>query len=282
MYEDTPGAAPLRFGVGRDKMSCHPERRKGPLRLRRAFFLAGLIAIFSVVGCDRSASGSVTPSGSASEASSPSPRASAAPDAPPTDGLGHPPRLPDADLDTLMSGLKCSRVAAERPGPCKVLLAMENCKEWAAMPPAGDGRFIGHGWRVAGQKTSDVITLLRTRKVREAEVAPWQLPIKIALGSIGKDAGPAFAQADSAIGAYTRRVVPPSGNAAVDYVKGKSDWADEMTAARTMGAMVETFSDHPTYICQGEGPQIELVRQASTDIGLKSDGLYAELWAASW
>jgi hypothetical protein len=42
------------------------------------------------------------------------------------------------------------------------------------------------------------------------------------------------------------------------------------------------MSDRPTYICQGAGQQIEIVQQAAADIGLKSDGLYAELWATSW
>jgi hypothetical protein len=45
--------------------------------------------------------------------------------------------------------------------------------------------------------------------------------------------------------------------------------------------MVETFSDRPTYLCQGADQQVELVQQASADIGLKSDGLYAELWPVS-
>jgi hypothetical protein len=247
----------------------------------------------SFVACDHSSAGSATPSGSASStpsatpsASAPAPYASASadppPEAQPTEGLGTPPRLPDADIDGLEKGLKCNAAAAAKPGPCKVLLAMEKCEEWSAVAPSGDGRWIGHGWQVAGTATTDIVTLLRTHKVAQTEVKPWQLPIKIALGSIGKDAGPAFAQADRAITAYARHDVPPARNAAVDFVKQKSDWTGDAPAARTMGAMVETMSDRPTYICQGSGQQIEIVQQASADIGLKSDGLYAELWATSW
>jgi hypothetical protein len=44
-----------------------------------------------------------------------------------------------------------------------------------------------------------------------------------------------------------------------------------------MGAMIETFSDRPAYLCQGPGQQMEVVQQASADIGVTSDGLYAEL-----
>jgi hypothetical protein len=163
-----------------------------------------------------------------------------------------------------------------------VLAAMEKCNDWAAVAPSGDGRWIGHGWQVVGAATTDIVTLLRTRRVAQTEVKPWQLPIKIAVGSIPKDAGPAFVQADRAIDAYQRHDVPPVRNAAIDFVKQKSDWTDEAPAAKTMGAMVETMSDRPTYICQGAGQQIEIVQQAAADIGLKSDGLYAELWATSW
>jgi hypothetical protein len=257
-------AAALRFPPNRPAM--------------RAFFLVGPLAVLALVAvCDRSSSGSVTPSGSAS--APPPPLSGAAPDAAPTYGLGNPPQLPDADLDTLMNGLKCTPTAAQKPGPCNVVAAMQKCREWGAVPPSGERRFIGHGWQVTGQKTSDVVTLLRTRKVAAALVARWQLPIKIGVGSIGKDTGPPFAQADLAISAYCRHTVPPIRNAAIDYVKQKADWADEAPAARTTGSMVETFSDYPTYVCQGEGGQVELVRQASADIGLRSDGLYAELWA---
>jgi hypothetical protein len=190
--------------------------------------------------------------------------------------------LPDADIDGLEKGLKCNATLAAKPGPCKVLASMEKCAEWAAVAPSGDGRWIGHGFQVVGAATTSIVTVLRSHKVAQSEVKPWQLPIKIALGSIGSDAGPAFAQADRAINAYERHDVPPARNAAVDFLKQKSDWTDDAPAARTMGEMVETFSDHPTYICQGAGQQIELVRQASGDIGVKPDGLYAELWASSW
>jgi hypothetical protein len=219
-------------------------------------------------------SGASAPAASGSSAPSP--------DAASDYGLGNPPRLPDADIEGLESGLKCNAAAAAKPGPCKVLLAMEKCSEWGAVAPSGDGRWIGHGWRVTGANTTPLVTVLRAHKVAQSEVKPWQLPIKIALSSIGNEAGPAFAQADRAINAYERHDVPPARNATVDFLKQKSDWTDDAPAARTMGAMVETFSEHPTYICQGAGQQIEMVQQASADIGLKSDGLYAELWAASW
>jgi hypothetical protein len=248
--------------------------------------LLGLLAslvVFSFIDCDHSSSVSVTPSGSVTvlpPASAVS--ASATRNAVPTEGLGDPPRLPDADLDTLASGLKCTRADEAKPGPCKVIAAMQKCAEWKGVPPSGDGRFIGHGWQVAGSGTTDVVTLLRTRKVLQTEVEPWQLPIKIALFCIDKAGGQALGPADATIAALARSDGAAATNATLDYVKRKTDWTDDAPAAETMGSMVETFSEQPTYICLGEGRQIELVQQASANIGLKPDGLYAELWPVTW
>ncbi len=250
------------------------------LRLRLALF-----AVLTAVACDRSSPGSATPSASSMPSASSAPSASASSsadpreDAAPTEGLGNPPRLADADIATLAHGLKCTPGSPPKvAGPCTVLVAMEKCRDWGGGTPSGDGRWMGRGWEATGAATATEITILRSHAVPQADVKPWQLPIKIAIGSIGKDAGSALSQADAAINAYARHAPAPPKNAAVEFVKQKSDWAGEVPAATTMGSMVETFSDRPTYICQGSDARIELVQQASADIGLKADGLYAELW----
>jgi hypothetical protein len=255
----------------------------------RTRLLLASVTFLAAAACSRS-----TPGSAPSASSAPTPSAAPAPppagsgstdprvDAAPTEGLGDPPRLADADIQTLESGLKCKPGTAPKvAGPCKVLVAMEKCNDWQAVAPSGNGLFIGHGWQVAGTATALQVTVLRSHTVPQTDVKPWQLPAKIAIGAIGKDAGPAFAQAEAAITAFAHRAPAPAKNAAVDFLKQKSDWTDESVAAKTMGSMVETFSDRPTYLCQGADQQVELVQQASADIGLKSDGLYAELWPVS-
>lgn len=258
----------------------------------RALLLS--FATLALFACDHSSSATAIPSAAPTSGTKAPPTASAtgspaasgttdtAPDAAPTEGLGNPPRLADMDVETLQKGLKCSPATAAKAGPCKVLATMEKCNDWNAVSPSGDGRYIGHGWQVSGAATTDVVTILRSHSVPKVNVKEWQLPITIALGKIDKDSLQAFVQSEKAITAFARHDVPPAKNAAVELLKTKSDWKDEAPAAKTMGAMIETFSDHPTYICQGPGQQIEVVQQDSADIGLKSDGLYAELWAASW
>jgi hypothetical protein len=257
--------------------------------MRPRLFLAPLAFLAAAAACDRSSPGSAVPSASSVPSAAPSASTAAGAssadpsvDAEATEGLGHPPRLADADIATLEAGLKCTPgTAPKAAGPCKVLFAMEKCDDWMAVVPSGDGRWMGHGWQATGAATVNQVTILRSHTVPAADVKPWQLPVKISIAAIGKDAGPAFTQAETAIGAYSHHGAAPPKNAAVEFVKKKADWAEEAAAAKTMGSMIETFSDRPTYLCQGPDHQIELVQQASADIGLKSDGLYAELWPVS-
>jgi len=262
--------------------------------MRPSLFLPALTAL-AAAACVSGTSGSVvsaaspsstataaaTATSTSTETTTPIPTATAIPIAA-NEPADHAPRLADADVATLEAGLKCTPGSPPKvAGPCKVLVAMKTCSDWESVASSGDDRWIGHGWQATGTTTVNQVTILRSRTVPPTEVKPWQLPVKIAVGVIGKDAGRAFAQADVAINAYAHHAGPPTKNAAVDLLKQKSDWTDEAAAARTMGSMVETFSDHPTYLCQGADQQIELVQQASGDIGLKSDGLYAELWPVS-
>jgi hypothetical protein len=253
-------------------------------------------AVLALAACDHSSSGSATPSGSSSAAASAAsaapadsaggaPAGSASAD-PPVEGgskygLGDPPRLADADVETLQKGLKCTAVSALKAGPCKILAAMEKCADWNPVATSGDGRYIGHGWQVAGATTTDIVTILRSHTVPQSDLKPWQLPVKISTDSIAKGAGPAFTQADRVITALSHHEAAPAKNAAVDLLKTKSDWKDEAPAAKTMGSMIEMFSERPTYACQGPAKQIVLVQQDGSDVGVKSDGLYAELWPAS-
>src|SRR5580700_1684246 len=97
-----------------------------------------VLAALTASACDHSSAGSATAASasastpppaapSASASAAPPPSSSAEPEAP--EGAGNPPRLADADVEGLEKGLKCSAASAAKPGPCKVLAAMEKCVE---------------------------------------------------------------------------------------------------------------------------------------------------------
>jgi hypothetical protein len=167
-------------------------------------------------------------------------------------------------------------------GPCKVLAAMTSCTVWNATAPSGEGRYIGRGWTVHEGATEEKVTILRSRTAPPGETASWQLPVKISIGEIPKDAGPAFAQSGRAVNAYERHDVPPAKNAAIDYLKQKNDWLNDSRAVRTTGTMVQTFSDQPAYLCQGSQHDLLMVQQGFGAQGKSADGLYAQLWSATW
>jgi hypothetical protein len=190
------------------------------------------------------------------------------------------PTLADVDLPALQKRMRCAPGASA--GACMVLAKMVGCRPWNPVSPSGEGRYIGHGWVVVGDIVTEQITLLRTRSVPMSDVASWQLPVKIAFGLIPTDAGPAYAHAERAINAFERHDVPRARNAAIDFLKQKSDWVSEAAAARTRGSMVMTFSGAPAAICQGADQQVLVAAQSPGATGRSADGLYAELWAATW
>lgn len=196
----------------------------------------------------------------------------------PTAAEPAPPAPPDLDVPALQKALACA--ANAKSGPCSVLAGFASCKSWSAEAPSGEGRWIGRGSEVDGKKTTEQVTVLRLRRVPAAEVGPGQLSARIGLGTIEKDEGAPFSEAERAIRAMERSDVPPKGNAAITHLKGMTQWA-EAFATRTTGGQVYGLSHGGLYICEGTKRELHVVRRASTRSG-GGDGVYATLWAATW
>jgi hypothetical protein len=191
------------------------------------------------------------------------------------------PRDDDLDVAALQKLLHCAPDATS--GPCKVLVAMGACAPWNAVSPSGEGRYIGRGWVVQGTATEEHVTILRARTLTASETANGQLPVKISLGEVPSDAGPAYAQAGRAVNAYERHDVPPAKNATVAFLKEKADWPSDSRAMKTTGKMVKTFSDRSAFLCQGAGQDLLMVQLAHAGpAGKIADGLYADLWPSTW
>lgn len=230
--------------------------------------LAGVSA-----GCDGGSGEGGAPSASASSTA-----AASATAAPPSADVPLPPPPADLDVAALQKALACGGSA--KSGPCAVLAAMASCKPWSANAPSGDGRWLGRGFEVDGKKTTEEVTVLRLRRVPTSEVGPGQLPARVGLGSIDKDEGSAFTEADKAIRALERSDVPPKGNAAITHLKAMTQWS-EAFATRTAGGHVYGLSHGGLYVCEGAKRELLVVRRASTRAG-SGDGLYATLWATTW
>jgi hypothetical protein len=242
---------------------------------RTALPLLVALVLSAATGCEKPGS----PSGGGTSASATA-SASAVPSAlPPASAMEPAPPPPDdLNVAALQKALKCP--ADPKTGPCRVLAAFATCKEWNAVSPSGDGRWLGRGYGVEGAKTSEQFTIVRSKRVPSAEVARGQLPVKIAITDVPKEEAAAFDQAERAIRAYERSDVPPRSNPTIEYIKKRADWPEEH-ASRTKGGQVFVNQGGGAFACQGAKQQL-LVIQRSSSAGDGGDGLYAELWATTW
>ena len=226
------------------------------------------LAVTCTLGCDK---GKPPPTASSAAPSQAAPAsATAAQEAPPA-----PENL---DVDALQKALKCA--AEAKTGPCAVLASMKACSPWNGSVPSGDGRWLGKGYLVQDGKTTEQITIVRSKRTSLAEVGPGQLPAKIGIAEIPKEEKNAVEQAERAIRTYERHDVPAKSNAGVEYVKQLAEWPDAF-ATSTTGGHVYVLSHGGAFLCMGPKTQLVLVRRAATH-GSTGEGLYAELWPTSW
>lgn len=207
-------------------------------------------------------------SASASPATSARPTASAALDLPAPEAL---------DPERLSQALKCSPTS--EGGPCRVLAGFGQCQPAKLETPSGDGRWIGNGYLVRDGAFTDQVMLLRSRRVPLAEVGQGQLAMKVGLATLPDETDLKF-HADKAISAASRGDVPKVNNLAIAYLKNLQDW-QESYALAAQGNQVFVVAREPFQICFGRDQRVLLVQRA---VGAKNlaDGLYAELWPATW
>lgn len=228
----------------------------------------------ALLGCDPPA----PPGGAASSASAPSSASPGAGAKSPSAAAEVPAAPENLDVAALQKAMKCA--ADAKSGPCRILTQFSSCSPWSAVVPSGDGRWFGRGYVVEDGKTTEQVTLVRSRRVPTDEVGPGQVPARISVTEIPKQEGAAFSQANRAIHAYERADAAPRGSPTLEFIKGKTDWP-EFFATTTIGGQVYVISQAGGYLCQGARKQLLLVQRAASR-GSNSDGIYAELWATTW
>jgi hypothetical protein len=226
-------------------------------------FCVGLLACSSAG--DGAASGSAV--ASATPPPSAKPSASAAPARPPPD---------DLDAARLDKALGCG--GAAKTGPCKVVAALADCKEWDGIAPSGDGRWLGRGYLVEDGKTTEMLSIVRSRSVPTSDVAAGQIPARFALAKMTSDARE-YDAANKAIRALERHDVPQKGNIGITYVKDLKDF-NEVSGMHTVRKHVVILGEPHAFVCKGPSQQLFMVQPRAE--AQKGEGLYAELWPAAW
>lgn len=223
-----------------------------------------MIAMTSLSGCGDGAGNGTPPSATVTSVATASATA-ALPAKPPPDEL---------DVAPLDKALSCGGKTGT--GPCRVLDAFKNGKAWSGQAPSGDGRYIGHGYRVSGGKITEEISIVRARTVPTGEVAAGQLAVKIAFETMPDEPLPRKDAAEKAIRAFQRHDVPTKGNSAVAFVNELKDFR-EVNAMHTAAKRVVVLGDELSYIAEGAGQALYIVRAKSN-----GDGFYGEVWPTSW
>ncbi len=188
------------------------------------------------------------------------------------------PAPDDLDVASLQKAMKCASDA--RSGACGILTKYATCTPWNAVSPSGDARYVGRGFAVEGAKSTETVVVVRARRVPLNEVGPGQLGVKIGLGEITKEDGSAFGQSGQTIRSFERSDAPGKANATIEYLKQRTTWT-EAFANKTVGGQVYAIMRAGTFLCQGARQSVLLVQKAGNRSS-SADGLYAELWAATW
>jgi hypothetical protein len=189
------------------------------------------------------------------------------------------PKPEPLDVALLKKRLRCA--ANSTGGPCRVINDFESCEPNKMVTPGGEGLWIGRGYQVKGSDFVEEYVLLRSRRVPMTEVGNGQIGAKIALAKLPEDETAAYRQARKAVNKLGRDDTPKSNNAAIAYLKRKKDWS-ESYAMEADKNQVHVVSGAGIYLCQRHEHQRLLLVERSSSGSSAADGLYAELFPATW
>jgi len=196
---------------------------------------------------------------------------SEAPLAPPA-----PAVAPDLDIAALQKRLGCGR----KHRACRVLRDFAEAPRGIGQAPSGQGRWMGQGFRVEKGREIRELYMLSATNVPSASVGPTDLPLRIAMGTLPREARRDGEKLAKAL-AHSEQVA--NDNKALPLVKG---WTSDngRIAMPTTGPSVRLIAEDATYVRQS-GQKVIVVRLKAAPPGAQpspGDGTYAELWPVTW
>ncbi len=233
------------------------------------------VSLLLAVACNKSGSGGAASASAAAARASSSAAPSAAASSTSAAAVAKGEKL---DVAALQKALKCPPPAKKAlEGPCGVLAEFKDCVAWSPVTQNGDGRWLGRGYRTRAGAFVEELTMLRSKRIAVAE-AGGGLPAKIAIEAFPD--GEEREAAEKAIHAYERGDVTVPGNAAVQYLKDRKEWADAPAMASDEN-QVFVATGGGANLCMTKAQHL-LVVQPSLEHAQPADGLYAILYGVSW
>jgi hypothetical protein len=182
---------------------------------------------------------------------------------------------PDIDVGALEKRLGCS--GNKNRQACRVLADFERAERWAADPPSGRGRWVGNAYNIEKGAEKRTILILYAERVPTAQVGPAALPVKIGTGPMPDELE---THGTKLVNILARGDVATKKNRAAPFVDDFTP-KDDRGAMNTTGRSVRLDSEASVFIRQGNR-KLFLVETKSGPSDEPGDGVYAELWLASW
>jgi hypothetical protein len=182
---------------------------------------------------------------------------------------------PDIDVGALEKRLGCSGNKSRQA--CRVLADFARAERWAADPPSGRGRWVGNAYKIEKGAETRTILILYAERVPTAQVGVADLPVKIGTGSMPDELQE---HGTKLVNILARGDVATKKNRAAPFVDDFTP-KDDRGATNTAGRSVRLISEQNVFIRQGNR-KLFLVETKSGPSDEPGDGVYAELWLASW
>ena len=200
----------------------------------------------------------------------------AAPTAPAEQPAPPPPPAPrDVDAKAVLSNLDCPSTTLKNV--CRLMEQFDTAGEWSWRKPAGEARWIGRAYRVEQGRESESLLLLWAGVIPTAQAGPGELPMAVGTGTVPDRLA---SHGEKLLLARSRGHNPSLKNQArpfVDSFKPTKTWR----AMKSSGTSIVPIAAKATYVREKERRVyfIQLDEQQSARPG---DGLYAEMWIATW
>jgi hypothetical protein len=183
-----------------------------------------------------------------------------------------------APEDIRVSDLRKELACPSLGEACRLLEAFEKAGSVVFDAPSGTARWLGRGYvRRQGEETKQRLIVWATR-VPTAQVSPGLLPLKFGMGELPEHLG---VHGDKLIQALSRGSDPSNKNQARPFVEAFVPDVQRGAIQADARSLV-LVAERPAYFRQPERRKLVMVLPDTESDARAGDGIYAELWQASW
>lgn len=182
----------------------------------------------------------------------------------------------DIDLPGVQNRLGCSGKQVRQA--CRVVRDFAQAQHWSAQMPSGQARWIGYAYRIEKGAEKRELMVVHAERVPTNQVGAGDLPIRIASGSLPEELE---LHGNKLVGALARGDVVTKKNRALPFVETFAS-NNQRGATDTAGTSVRLVSEENWYLRQQSPRKLLLVGPQNGSSDTAGDGVYAELWLATW